>query len=174
MPQLQDPNFHRTVLLMLEHESSASFGLVLNRPVDLQLSDLFRSLQFDWRGDAEATVAWGGPVEPNSGWMLFGDSPLLDAETEQVRPVVAGVNFGGSMDVFKQVAETPPASLRFLLGYAGWGPGQLEFEIAQGAWLSAEATREVVFDVPAEAMWDHVVRGMGIDPSALVSTTGVH
>jgi putative transcriptional regulator len=106
--------------------------------------------------------------------MLFGDSPLLDAETEQVRPVVAGVNFGGSMDVFKQVAETPPASLRFLLGYAGWGPGQLEFEIAQGAWLSAEATQEVVFDVPAEAMWDHVVRGMGIDPSALVSTTGVH
>jgi len=174
MPQLQDPNFHRTVLLMLEHGAGASFGLVLNRPADLQLSELFRSLQFEWRGEIDAAVAWGGPVEPNSGWLLFGDSPFFPADDEQVRPVVEGVNFGGSMDVFKQVSENPPPSLKFLLGSAGWGPGQLEFEIAQGAWLSAEATAEVIFDVPAEAMWDHVVRGMGIDPSSLVSTAGIH
>jgi putative transcriptional regulator len=159
---------------MLEHETSASFGLVLNRPASLLLSDLFSSLQFEWRGDDRATVGWGGPVEPNSGWMLFGDSPSLPFEDEQVRSVVDGVSFGGSMDVFREIAKTPPAMMRFFLGYSGWGPGQLEFEIAQGAWLSAQAIPEVIFEVPAEKMWDHVVRGMGIDPSSLVSTTGVH
>lgn len=78
------------------------------------------------------------------------------------------------MDVFRDIAEAPPKLLRFFLGYSGWGPGQLEFEIAQGAWLSAEATPETIFDVPAEEMWDHVVRGMGIAPSSLVATAGVH
>ena len=174
MPQLGDPNFHRSVLLMIEHDTSASFGLVLNRPADLLLSDLFSSLQFEWRGDQRARVSWGGPVEPNSGWMLFGDSPSLRFEDEQVSSVVEGVNFGGSMDVFRDIAEAPPKLLRFFLGYSGWGPGQLEFEIAQGAWLSAEATPETIFDVPAEEMWDHVVRGMGIAPSSLVATAGVH
>ena len=174
MPQLQDPNFNRSVLLMVEHETSASFGLVLNRPADLLLSDLFGSLQFEWKGDDAATVAWGGPVEPGSGWMLFGDSPSVSPVDEQVSRVLDGVNFGGSLDVFKHVAESPPACLRFFLGYSGWGPGQLEFEIAQGAWLSAEAIPEVIFGVPPEAMWDHVVRGLGIDPASLVSTTGVH
>jgi len=174
MPQLQDPNFHRTVLLMVEHDTSASFGLVLNRPAGLLLSELFSSLQLEWRGSSEATVAWGGPVEPSSGWMLFGDCPFLMADDEQVSPVAPGINFGGSVDVFQQVAESPPPMLRFFLGYSGWGPGQLEFEIAQGTWLSADAVPKVIFEVPPEQMWDTVVRGLGIDPSSLVSTTGVH
>ncbi len=174
MPQLRDPNFHRSVLLMIEHDTSASFGLVLNRPADLLLSDLFSSLQFEWRGDQQGRVSWGGPVEPNSGWMLFGDSSSLGFEDEQVSSVVDGVNFGGSMDVFRDIAEAPPELLRFFLGYSGWGPGQLEFEMAQGAWLSAEADPETIFEVPAEKMWDHVVRGMGIDPGSLVATAGVH
>ncbi len=174
MPQLRDPNFHRSVLLMIEHDTSASFGLVLNRPADLLLSDLFSSLQFEWRGDQRARVSWGGPVEPNSGWMLFGDSLSPRFENEQVSSVVEGVNFGGSMDVFRDIAEASPKLLRFFLGYSGWGPGQLELEIAQGAWLSAEAAPETIFEVPSEEMWDHVVRGMGIDPSSLVATAGVH
>jgi putative transcriptional regulator len=174
MPQLQDPNFCRTVLLMIEHERSASFGLVLNRPAELRLSDVFSSLQSEWHGDPGATAAWGGPVEPGSGWMLLGDSPSLSFDEDQTNSVLEGVRFGGSMDVFKRVAEAPPAALRFFLGYSGWGPGQLEFEIAQGAWLSAEAASEIIFEVPADEMWEHVVRGMGIEPSSLVSTTGVH
>ena len=106
--------------------------------------------------------------------MLFGDSPALSSNDEQISPVLDGVNFGGSLDVFKELAETPPAMLRFFLGYSGWGPGQLEFELAQGAWLSAKAEPEVIFEIPPDQMWDHVVRGMGIEPSSLVSTAGVH
>lgn len=159
---------------MIEHERGASFGLVLNRPAELRLSDVFKSLESEWHGDPGATVAWGGPVEPNSGWMLLGGSPPLSFDEDQTSPVLDGVRFGGSIDVFRRVAEAPPPALRFFLGYSGWGPGQLEFEIAQGAWLSAEAVPEIIFEVPADEMWEHVVRGMGIEPSSLVSTTGVH
>lgn len=174
MPQLQDPNFRRTVLLMIHHDEESSFGLVLNRASDLLLSELFSSLDCHWSGDAEATVAWGGPVALDSGWMLLGDSLSIEPDGEHVTTVVPGVHFAGSMDVFRQVADDPPEDLRFFLGYAGWGPGQLETEIAQGAWLSAPATPDMVFGVPDDELWDRVVRGLGIDPSTLVSTSGVH
>jgi putative transcriptional regulator len=174
MPQLQDPNFRRTVMLMVHHDETSSFGLVLNRTADLLISDLFESLQFPWHGGEDDMVCWGGPVELNSGWMLFGDSLIAEPEGDEITTVVSGLHFAGSLDVFRQIADDPPPRLRFFLGYAGWGPGQLEFEIAQGAWLSADATPEVVFGVPPDAMWGHVVRGLGIDPSTLVSTSGVH
>lgn len=174
MPQLQDPNFQRTVLLMVEHDESASFGLVLNRNSDLLISDLFSSLECQWTGEGAATVNWGGPVQLNSGWMLLGDSLSLVPDGEELATVVPGVHFAASMDVFRHVADDPPNDLRFFLGYAGWGPGQLESEIAQGAWLSAPATPELIFGAPADQMWDQVVRGLGIDPSTLVSTSGIH
>jgi putative transcriptional regulator len=174
MPQLQDPNFRRTVLLMVHHDEQSSFGLVLNRESDLLISELFSSLECRWSGDAEATVGWGGPVALDSGWMLMGESLSIVPDEEHLSTVVPGVHFAGSMDVFRQVAVDPPENLRFFLGYAGWGPGQLEFEIAQGAWLSAPASAATVFGVPGDEMWDRVVRGLGIDPSTLVSTSGVH
>jgi putative transcriptional regulator len=72
------------------------------------------------------------------------------------------------------VASDPPDHLRVLLGYAGWGPGQLESELAQGAWLIAPADRRVVFDVTPEDMWVYVVRSLGIEPATLVASRGVH
>ena len=80
----------------------------------------------------------------------------------------------GWVEAFRGSAQERPRLVRLFLGYSGWGPGQLEFEIAKGGWLSAEAAPETIFDVPAEEMWDHVVRGMGIAPSSLVATAGVH
>ena len=72
------------------------------------------------------------------------------------------------------VASQPPERLRVLLGYAGWGPGQLESELSQGAWLFAPIRREVVFDVELPDMWEYVVRSLGIDPATLVPTRGIH
>jgi putative transcriptional regulator len=174
MPQLQDPNFHRTVMLMVQHDEHSSFGLVLNRPAGLSVSDLFEGLDFEWHGSTSAPVGWGGPVELNSGWMLFGDALRVEDHAGDVTVLVPGVHFAGSLDAFRMVAEAPPSHAQFFLGYAGWGAGQLEFEISQGAWLSAPATPEVIFGVESDAMWDHVVRGLGIEPSTLVSTSGVH
>ena len=174
MPQMQDPNFRRTVLLMIQHDESASFGLVLNRDSDMLIGDLFESFEYRWAGEPAATVNWGGPVQLNSGWLLLGDTLSLVPDGEHLSTVLPGVNFAASMEVFRDVAENPPEDVRFFLGYAGWGPGQLESEIAQGAWLSAPASPDLIFGSRPDEMWSRVVRGLGIDPSTLVSTSGVH
>lgn len=178
MPQLSDPNFRRAVVLVVHHDSDSTFGLVLNREVELSVRELCESLEFPWNGPAGAEVNWGGPVESNTGWLLFQDD--LDTELgdevqiEQVSRIAGELCFAGSMDVLRQLAENPPSDLRIFLGYAGWGSGQLESELAQGAWVVAPLSPEVVFDVPNGEMWDHVLREMSIDPATLISTAGIH
>ena len=174
MPQLSDPNFRRAVVLVVHHDAESTFGLVLNREVELTVDELCESLQFPWNGERDAEVAWGGPVESNSGWLLFQDSVEMEVADEHVSRLEGSLCFAGSMDVFRQLAGQPPVDLRIFLGYAGWGGGQLEMELAQGAWVVAPLSSDVVFDVPREAMWDHVLRAMDIDPATLISTAGVH
>ena len=173
MPQMTDPNFSRSVVLLIHHDTDGTFGVVLNRSTDLTAPALCSSLEIEWRGDPEGAVDWGGPVQPESGWMLFGYESGM-ASLEGVTSVAEGVCFSSSMEVLKQLARDSPPRLRVLLGYAGWGPGQLEAELSQGAWLTVPVSREVVFEVDPELMWERVVRSLGIDPAALVSSPGIH
>lgn len=172
MPQLLDPNFKRTVVLLIHHDAEGTFGVVLNRRTELTASDLCTTLSIGWRGEPGKEVGWGGPVQPQTGWMLFGDEAVTGLE--DVRFLADGIGFAGSLEVLRELAEDPPEDLQLLLGYAGWGPGQLEDELAEGAWLLAPVSREVVFDVESARMWEHVVRSLGIEPSTLVATRGVH
>jgi putative transcriptional regulator len=172
MPQLLDPNFKRAVVLLIHHDADGTFGVVLNRTTDLTATDLCTTLQIGWRGEPEKEIGWGGPVQPQTGWMLFGEEAILD--NEDVKLVGDGIGFAGSLEVLRLLAQDPPGDLQLLLGYAGWGPGQLENELAEGAWLLAPVSRDVVFDVESDAMWEHVVRSLGIEPSTLVATRGVH
>ncbi|MCZ6464884.1 MAG: YqgE/AlgH family protein [Proteobacteria bacterium] len=174
MPQLQDPNFRRAVVLLVKHDEDGTFGLVLNRPVDLSALNLCASLDVDWNGDPAHPIHWGGPVQPNTGWVVFNQGTVGAREDDDVSQVASGIYFAGSLDVLRSVAESPPSQLRLFLGYAGWGPGQLEYEMSEGAWLVAPLSDDVVFGVAAEGMWDHVVRGLGVNPATLVSTSGVH
>ena len=173
MPQMMDPNFARSVVLLIHHDTDGTFGIVLNRPTDLTAPALCSSLEIEWRGDPEGAVDWGGPVQPESGWMLFGHESGMDS-LEGVTSVAEGVWFSSSLEVLKELARDCPAQLRVLLGYAGWGPGQLEAELSQGAWLTVPVSQEVVFEVHPDLMWERVVRSLGIDPAALVSSPGVH
>jgi len=173
MPQLQDPNFVRTVMMVVQHDESGTFGLVLNRPVELSARDLCEGLEMRWGGDPEQALHWGGPVQPNTGWMLFADD-LRSTSFEDAAELTEGLFFAGSLDVLRTVAEAPPGDVRLYLGYAGWGPGQLESEMAQGVWLTAPSSREALFAVPPEDMWEHVVRSLGIEPATLITTPGVH
>jgi len=174
MPQLADPNFRRAVVLVVHHDEASTFGLVLNRDMALSVRELCESLEFPWNGQAAGEVGWGGPVEPNTGWLLYQDDLDTDIDEEQVSRLTGELCFAGSMHVFRQLAERPPHDLRIFLGYAGWGAGQLEAELAQGAWVVAPNSPEVIFDVPVDEMWEHVLREMKIDPATLISTTGVH
>lgn len=172
MPDLVDPNFRRGVVLLVHHDGEGTVGLVLNRPAEVRAADLCETLEVAWRGDAEETVHWGGPVQPNTGWVVTGDDAL--AGVTGVTAVGEGIHFAGSLEALRQVAADPPERLRIFLGYAGWGPGQLEGELAQGAWVVAPLAPAAVFDVPADDVWMHVWRLLGIDPATLVSTPGIH
>jgi len=169
MPQLQDPNFARTVVLLCEFSPDGAFGLVLNRPTTVAASEMVR-LDPPVVGGNDMPLLIGGPVEPQRGWILLGDEP--QAEFKCIRD---GLYLSTSPALLREVLETRPAPrARVLAGYAGWGPGQLDEELAQSAWLLADVDLDIVFDVSAEAMWETAIRRLGADPSALTTGHGVH
>ncbi len=172
MPQLLDPNFRRAVVLLLRHDADFTFGLMLHRPSEIAAESLCASLGIEWRGAPETLVDWGGPVQPNTGWVLLGAG--VGVELEEATEVSEGLCFAGSLATLQRVAASPPERVRLFLGYAGWGAGQLESELAQGAWIVAPLSTQMVFEVDAEALWERVLRDLGIDPATLVATPGVH
>jgi putative transcriptional regulator len=172
MPQLQDPNFHHTVILLVEHNEEGSFGLVLNRSTDVIASEVCASLDIPWRGDPGFLIHCGGPVQPDSGWVLSGaPEPGTDRELSQV---MEGVHFTSSIEALRSAAIDQPKDLRLFLGYTGWGPGQLEAELTQGAWLTAPATKQSLFEIEDRHLWKAVLRDLGVDPATLVMVPGVH
>jgi putative transcriptional regulator len=172
MPQLGDPNFERTVVLMIDHGERGSLGLVINRPTELSLADVVGSMGIAWAGDPDAEVWSGGPVDPNTGWLLQGSEG--GDEREDVLPLAEGILLSTSPDELRRVAERPPRFVRFLMGYAGWDSQQLESELAAGAWLLAPVSHHLVFGTAPELMWEATIRSLGIDPSSLVPASGVH
>ncbi len=171
MPQLVDPNFKRSVVLLLHHDEDGTFGLVVNRLTDVPVDSLCSSLEIRWRGDEEDAVHWGGPVQPDHGWVIVGDD---DFDHEDLQEIVEGIRFTSSPDALRAIAERPPERLRVFLGYAGWGPGQLANELAQGSWIVAPLSARLVFDVEGTDLWDAALRSLGINPATLVPTQGVN
>jgi putative transcriptional regulator len=171
MDQLWDPNFRGSVVLMLHHDDEGAIGLVVNRTTDLSMASLCETFGLTWNGAPDMRVDWGGPVQPELGWMLLGQAGPTVPEVESVTD---GIRFTRSNDVLREVAQNPPPQLRMFLGYAGWGPGQLERELAQGAWLVAPVSTRLVFEEGKDGLWDAVVRSLGIEPATLVQTQGVN
>lgn len=170
MPDLADPNFKRTVVLLVHNDEEGSFGLVLNRPTEIQADDLCDTLGISWHGDADLSVHWGGPVQPNTGWVLAG-AGVLEGQAE-ARSVLEGVHWAGSLEALRTVASDPPEQVRLFLGYAGWGAGQLEREVQQNAWLSGPADSSIIFDLPYEKRYESAARLLGIDLDRLSGEAG--
>src|SRR6185436_141934 len=161
MPQLDDPNFRRAVVLLVHHGSEGSFGIVLNRALDLTITELMENSGIRWPTGV-GSVGWGGPVQPERGWVVFGDDGLAsDAPDANVATLAHGVCVTGSLDMLRAVATKPPADVRLFLGYAGWDSEQLEHELAEGAWFLAPLRRDVVFETETDTVWESVVRGLG-------------
>jgi putative transcriptional regulator len=170
MPQLQDPNFARTVILLCDYVPEGAFGLVLNRPTDMAASNMVR-LEPPMEGNNGLPLCIGGPVEPERGWILLAEEP----DDPEYRTICEGVYLSTSPLLLRHVlAAMPPPRARVLAGYAGWGPGQLDEELAQSAWLIGEVDLDLVFDVEPSMMWETAIRRLGADPSALQTSRGVH
>jgi putative transcriptional regulator len=170
MPQLLDPNFQKTVVLMLEHGDGGSIGLVINRQAGLTFEDLSRSQKLEVARHRYGEHLYvGGPVETYRGFVLH-DSQAIEEKAE----VLPGLFLSVTADALERLLKDESATLRFCLGYAGWGPGQVERELQQGSWLFTEATRDGVLASNPEHVWEEVIRGMGIDPAMLVTTGGLN
>ncbi|MBI2221659.1 MAG: YqgE/AlgH family protein [Acidobacteria bacterium] len=169
MPQLQDPNFAKSVVLLCEHAPEGAFGLVLNRPTDVAAADAVR-LEPQVVGGNGLRLWIGGPVEPERGWIVIDHEPGPDA-----RQIVDGVYLSSSPLVLRRVLESPAAPrARVLAGYAGWGPGQLDEELAESSWLIASVEPDLIFDVDPSVMWETAIRRLGADPMSLQMSRGVH
>ena len=169
MPQLQDPNFTRTVVLLCDYGPDGAFGLILNRPTDMAASTMVR-LEPPVTGGNDLPLFIGGPVEPERGWILLGTEPATDFKF-----IRDGLYLSTSQALLREVLETAPAPrARIIAGYAGWGPGQLDQELALSSWLMSDVDLDLVFDIPADAMWETAIRRIGADPSLLTTSHGVH
>ena len=176
-PPLGDPNFDRTVVLLAVHGESGALGFVVNRAAPLTLGEL---LSFAGYGadkvSAPAPVFVGGPVQPSSGWILGVD---LDVETPaEIIRVGERVRITSSRDAFdtlaRDVAELGPGAADpkrriVLLGYSGWAPGQLEGEIAAGAWLPVPMDESILFDVAIDQRWEKAYALLGLTPAVGMS-----
>lgn len=174
MPQLADPNFARAVVLMIEHSDTGSFGLVINHPSPIKASELLESLEMAWQGDDTAVVWAGGPVSRNTGWVLHEPVGLAVATGRETIEITSTISLSMSPDRLRAIANQPPRNVRLLLGYSGWGPGQLAQEMARGAWLHTDVDPQLVFETPHDEMWEAAMQSLGIDPSGLSVGRGVN
>jgi putative transcriptional regulator len=172
MPQLADPNFHRSVVLMVRHGREGSFGLILNRPTEQNVKELLTPLEISWQGRTAEKAWWGGPVEEGTGWILH--EPIEGFASESTAEIAPGIHLSWGPEDLRRLADKPPRRVRLVLGYAGWGPEQLESELSEGAWVNSDVTPELVFDTPAQDLWKKSVQRIGIEPEALVPAHGVH
>lgn len=183
VPQLLDPNFHRSVVFMLDHGEDGALGLVLNSPMRTTLREVAQSLSLDWAGDPESRVRLGGPVEQIRGWFLH-DQPSWDSDADQL---ATGLWLTTSLESVMREGDgqrfgEDDAHFMFLLGYAGWGGGQLEAEIAGGSWVVVPVVEDgedevgvdvdFLFECDPDRMWIEALQAIGVDPQRLVGMQG--
>lgn len=169
MPQVRDPFFNRSLVLLLEHGDDGSFGLIVNRPTELSLPDLVQGLGVEWSGDEEELGWFGGPVQPNVGTMIWQDGP--GAAEESIIEFAPGVRLSRDVHVLGRIAGSPPSLFRLFVGYAGWGTGQLEEELERNDWLLAPFDASLVFAREPEESWKRALASIGVRPEALPSMT---
>src|SRR5689334_23324223 len=172
-PSLLDPNFRRTVVLLVDHRPEGSLGFVINRPAEASMRAMLERIGLAV-GSAkleDTSVLVGGPVAPHTGWVVFEPDEAVAAGAEIVR-VSDKLAVSASRDLLeKLIAEKSSGRLLLVLGHAGWGPGQLDSEITQGAWIPVDFDDKIVFETPFDERWAGTLRILGIDPARLSLVT---
>lgn len=171
MPQVVDPYFQRSVVLLVHHDEEGSLGLILNRPTEIRLAEILEGMKISWQGDPAKVAHFGGPVQPQLGSILFRTLPAVEDPSETTTEVLPGVSMTQHVGDLSRLALEPPASLRLFLGYAGWGGSQLIAEILRNDWLTAPVQTELVFAADDSTVWEEALQSVGIDPATLPAWT---
>ena len=171
MPAMADPHFAKSLTFVCEHNDQGALGIVVNRPIEMNLHALLEQVSIAPETDAYKSVAvhFGGPVQVDRGFVLH--TPLGDWQS--TLKVTPELGLTTSKDILEAVARGEgPRQILVTLGYAGWAPGQLEHELAQNAWLTVQATPEVIFDLPADERLAAAMSLLGVDYAKLSDTAG--
>lgn len=172
MPSLRDPNFAHSVTYICEHNKDGALGLVINRPTSVTLGELLEHMgqQVVAVPEARSTpVHFGGPVQTDRGFVLHSPCGVWEASL----PVTTDIALSTSRDVLLAMARGEgPLRAIIALGYAGWGAGQLEQEMADNAWLSGPAEISIVFDVPMDMRWEAAAASLGVELTMLSGDVG--
>ena len=173
MPSLEDPNFSRTVTYICAHSEEGAMGIVVNRPLDLELGNLFEHLELEAsKGVAtDEHVVLGGPVETQRGFVLF--EPDGEETWDALVTGNEAVAVATSREILSAMArgEGPRRHL-VALGYAGWGAGQLEQEVLDNAWLNGPVDTDIIFDCEFDDRWGRAAELLGVDISKLSGLAG--
>lgn len=154
-PYMQDDNFRSSVVFLCEHSESATFGLVLNRPLDLTINQAVQDFP-----ELNAPLFLGGPVQNDTLHFLHSRPDLIEDGIE----VIDGVFWGGNFEQLKMLIDTNQIAeddVKFFLGYSGWEAGQLDRECGEKAWIVVQAEKEYIFSVESSNMWRSVLKNMG-------------
>lgn len=171
MPGLSDPNFYQSVTCLSEHNAKGAMGIVISRiHPDVDSGMIFDELKIPAVADARTIpIHVGGPVHPGEIFVLHG-APFAWDGSMMITPEVGLSN---SLDVLEAIAAGhPPRGFIIALGCAGWGPGQLEYEISSNAWVTGPFSPEIAFEIPVAERWESAMKGIGIDPALLSDTAG--
>jgi putative transcriptional regulator len=172
MPAMEDPNFTQTVTYICEHNEQGALGIVINRPMsEIHLGDLLEQLDVSPKQPdvAKRPIFAGGPVQPEHGFILHRPARSWESTLQ----IDAQIGLTTSQDILTAIADGEgPGEALIALGYAGWGAGQLEQELADNAWLSVPVNYEVLFHVPAEQRWQQAAALLGVDLSLMSSDAG--
>jgi putative transcriptional regulator len=172
MPSLADPNFSHSVTLVCEHNERGALGIVINRPLDMRMSEVLDQLSLVTQ-DArlrDMPVLAGGPVQRDRGFVLHRPGPQAFESTMQVSETL---HVTTSRDVLAAMARgNGPAHAAIALGYAGWEAGQLDEELLQNAWLTVPCDDSLIFELPFEQRWHAAARLLGIELSRISSQAG--
>lgn len=171
MPGLMDENFNQAVTYICEHDENGTFGIIINRESDISLDDVMQQMKIPYqsKNNDNAPVYSGGPVQTNRGFILHRPTGNWDSSLI----VNDSVALTTSRDILEAIAgNTGPQDTIIALGYAGWGPGQLEQEMAANTWLSCPAEEQIIFDTPVEERWQAAARLIGIDLQLMSNDAG--
>lgn len=175
MPAMSDPNFSRTLTYVCEHNAEGAIGIIINRPMEMTLANLFERVNIELEpGEPQQRFAglpvyFGGPVQTDRGFVLHRPGGSWQS-TLNVNPDIA---LTSSRDVLQMMGSAgEPSQVLVSLGYAGWSAGQLEWELAQNAWLTVEAEPAVIFDLPPEERLPAAMQLLGVDFANLSEVAG--
>ncbi|MCQ1849790.1 YqgE/AlgH family protein [Neorhizobium galegae] len=177
MPSMQDSNFTRAVVYICAHSQAGAMGFIINRAQQISFTDVLHHLKIMDQADAimlplqtrDFPILSGGPVETGRGFVLHSD----DFVSESSIPVSDDISLTATLDIIRAICDgRGPARATMLLGYAGWGAGQLELEIANNGWLNCPASDELIFDRALEGKYERALALLGVSPEMLSSEAG--